>query len=258
MKGFVEKWEKYWEEFSTPLSQRVYLELITKRIFEACETLLNLDEVSSYDRECICIIDVGCGTGYLDILLSEKRNFHIVGVDISKNALNIAKKDVEDNNLKHKISFVKGDVFNLPSKDGAFDIAVSTGYGSAVTYLNGTEEVIRTVKKEGVIIFDFIRMPNLYQPLKSIRGYLNYRWEVQKVEEGGKWGDPGLKHYHFGKLGLKKRFEEVLELKIIKSYMLFTYPPVRNRKFCLMFENTLGKVLSPLLSRVLVLFFERK
>ena len=249
MEGVKDKWEKYWEEFRTPFSQKLYLELVTKRIFEA---------VSTNNGENICIIDVGCGTGYLDILLAQKSDFNIVGVDISKNALNIAKKEVKDNDLKHKINFVKGDVYNLPFKNGAFDIAVSTGYGSAGTYLNGTEEVIRTVKKEGIIIFDFIRMPNLYQPLNSIKGYLNYKREVRKVEEGGKWGDPGLKHYHFGKYGLKERFEEGLGLKIIKSYKLFTYPPIRNRKFCLLFENTLGKVLSPLLSRVLVLFFERK
>ena len=128
MEGFVEKWEKYWEEFRTPLSQKLYLELVTKKIFET---------VSTNKRGSICIIDIGCGTGYLDILLAQKSDFHIVGVDISKNALNMAKKEVKGNNLKHKINFVKGDVYNLPFKNGAFDIAVSTGYVSAGTYLNG-------------------------------------------------------------------------------------------------------------------------
>jgi cyclopropane-fatty-acyl-phospholipid synthase len=95
------------------------------------------------------MLDVGCGSGYLDILLAQKTGFHIIGVDISKNALQLGKKMVEDAGFEHRISFVRGDVFNLSFRDNSFEIAISTGYESAGAYLGATKEVSRVVKEGG-------------------------------------------------------------------------------------------------------------
>jgi ubiquinone/menaquinone biosynthesis C-methylase UbiE len=70
------------------------------------------------------IVDVGCGTGdftrYLASLISGKCN--IVGVDFRAANLRAAEKQTMRERLGGKISFRKGDVFNIPVEDGWADL----------------------------------------------------------------------------------------------------------------------------------------
>ena len=73
----------------------------------------------------IGIIDIGTGSGCIPIALQlEKPEWKLTGVDISDEALNVARKNNVANNTS--VSFIKGDLFNsksLPSQ--IFDIIVS-------------------------------------------------------------------------------------------------------------------------------------
>lgn len=140
MKDRVNKWEKHWKSFKLSPSHEIYLKLASMHISEMLK--------ASALKEGY-MLDVRCGSGYLDILLAQKTGFHIIGVDISKNALQLGKKMVEDAGFEHRISFVRGDVFNLSFRDNSFEIAISTGYESAGAYLGATKEVSRVVKEGG-------------------------------------------------------------------------------------------------------------
>jgi SAM-dependent methyltransferase len=66
------------------------------------------------------VIDLGCGTGRISKILS-KRGAEVYGIDISKEMINIAKKE----DLKSK--YFVGDISNLPKilKKNKFDLALA-------------------------------------------------------------------------------------------------------------------------------------
>lgn len=243
----AEKWGNYWRTFRFSLTHQAYLESVAeiisariKRCFPSERKLL--------------VLDAGCGQGQLDIHLAEKTGCPIVAVDIVGEALGVSRRLLEEKKLHGQVNLVLASVYQLPFPDGVFDIAVSTGSESAAAYYGATEEVSRVVAGDGRLFIDFIRMPNLYQPLRSIKSYFQYRKAVQKRSAGEK-----SKYFHYGKLGLRERFEKGLGLKMRQVWRTNSAPPFGSSRGRLRFEKTLARFLSPLLARsILVEFGNRK
>src|SRR2546425_9093634 len=74
------------------------------------------------------IVDVGCGTGdftrYLASLIPGK--CVIIGVDIRAANIRTAEKQTKEEGLAGKISFRKGDAYNIPVEDGWADLVCCT------------------------------------------------------------------------------------------------------------------------------------
>jgi len=102
------------------------------------------------------IIDLGTGSGWLSIELAKRNNgYQIVGVDLSKGMLALAKQNVEtSSNNYSNISFIEGDVKYLPFRNDSFDAAIS--YASLHHWsgdlLGIFKEIYRVVKDEGVVV----------------------------------------------------------------------------------------------------------
>ena len=246
MKANVAKWEHFWRAFRFSITHQVYLEsvahLISKRI-KRC---------FSGEKKPL-VLDIGCGQSQLDIWLAEKTGLHIVALDIVEEALYTAKRLIEENRIKGQVSLILASVYQLPFSDSSFDIAVSTGSESAGAYYGATEEVSRVVAEDGHLFIDFTRMPNLYQPLSSVKRYFQYREARKKRSKGEE-----TKYFHYGKLGLKQRFEKELGLKIQKIWRMNNAPPFGSRTTRLRFEKTLGRLLSPILARTILVEFIKK
>lgn len=92
------------------------------------------------------VLDLGCGTGrVIPILLS--KNIKIVGVDISKKMLNIAKSKTRKSNVK----FILADLEQLPFKNNISDAVVCYG---VLQYLQNPfkaiKEISRILKQSGL------------------------------------------------------------------------------------------------------------
>lgn len=71
------------------------------------------------------IIDFGSGSGAITLALAnEMRNANVIGVDISKEAIEIAKKNAETHQIKNSF-FVEDDMLNLKQEYGQFNCVVS-------------------------------------------------------------------------------------------------------------------------------------
>lgn len=114
------------------------------------------------------ILDLCCGTGDLAIGLAQLAGTSatIIGLDYSPQMLERAKEKVSHLSFKNKLTFVHGDVTDLPFPDSYFDcIGISFAFRN-LTYKNPNtsrylSEILRVLKKGGrFVIVESSQPPN--------------------------------------------------------------------------------------------------
>lgn len=165
-------------------------------------------------------IDLGCGIGNYSIYLA-KNGFTITGIDISSVAIDIAKKNAEDNNVQcnffvanllgdlgevgydyefaydwellHHISpekrlkYIKN-VFNLLKPNGTY---ISVSFSEKDTYFGGQGKIRKTRIGTTLFFSSEMELKTLYEPLFNID-------EIKTIEIRGK-PKPHLAIYVFMK-----------------------------------------------------------
>ncbi|MFC2122477.1 class I SAM-dependent methyltransferase [Bacteroidota bacterium] len=245
-KANIDKWDKVWRRTKPSLTLQVYHKCVADKI-------VGRVKYYTFERDKPILLDVGCGEGQLDALLAEGTGFQVVALDIVDGPLQECRRLVQEMGLQGKVNLVKASVYRLPFRDNTFDVAVSTGSESAATYPGAPEEVSRAVIGGGHMFFDFTRMPNLYQPLSSIKSYFRYLRARRGWKESREMGN-----LHYGRLGLKERFVGRLGLKILKMWNMNTSSWPGGKRVRLLFERTLGRVLSMLLARTVLVELRNK
>ena len=114
-------WEEVWSEDVNLTPWEYHSEVIL-------HTLKN--ELGSLITDKLLMAELGCGSGRVSLRLAEDRAASIWLLDISANALKLCQRlhrqeltDVVGSNL----SFVRGSLFDLPGRDGAFDVLWNGG-----------------------------------------------------------------------------------------------------------------------------------
>lgn len=159
------------------------------------------------------VLDLGCGTGRHTVFLSSK-GFDVYGIDISKNALEITMKKLEENGLEAKLSV--GDMSSLGFDDGFFDAVVSTyviHHAKLGVIRKVISEVARVLKEGGV--FSFI-------VLSDEDGWCGRGDEIEPKTFINN-GDPtegDVPHHYFSESELRKELKsfEILEFFHTRSF----------------------------------------
>ena len=98
------------------------------------------------------VLDLGCGSGCL--LISFLKGMHKskgMGVDISRNALEVAKKNIELHNLNNRTKLVRLDLLTLHTKD-KFDVIFSNPpYLSSSDYAKLSDDVKNFEPKQALV-----------------------------------------------------------------------------------------------------------
>ncbi|HPM79560.1 MAG TPA: class I SAM-dependent methyltransferase [Candidatus Anammoximicrobium sp.] len=109
-------------------------------------------------RECgsirtgVCL-DIGCGSGRLDVELAKRSQLKIVGLDIAEDVQPLFEKTVRDAGFANRITFRQGDAQELPFPDDYADLVVSRGTLPFIPDLGKClREVDRVLKPTGVAI----------------------------------------------------------------------------------------------------------
>lgn len=118
------------------------------------------------------ILDLGTGSGAISIVLGRELNSIVTGVDISEDALNVAKKNSIEN--KVSINFIKSNM--LDSVEGKYDIVVSNP-----PYIDIDEKIMDSVKKYEPHLALYAKDNGLYfykNILSNIKPYLKERFII--------------------------------------------------------------------------------
>ena len=98
------------------------------------------------------VLDLGCGSGCLLIsFLKEMNKSQGMGVDISSNALEVAKKNIELHNLNNRAKLMRLDLLTLHTKD-KFDVIFSNPpYLSSSDYAKLSDDVKNFEPKQALV-----------------------------------------------------------------------------------------------------------
>ena len=73
------------------------------------------------------VLDIGTGSGRLAIELARAggTDFHITGVDVSDDMLDLARENARKAGVADRIDFILGNAADMPFPDGSFDLVIS-------------------------------------------------------------------------------------------------------------------------------------
>lgn len=113
------------------------------------------------------ILDIGCGPGLLTKEFAlRSRKFSVTGIDISRVAVNMAKKNCKE---LPNTSFFVGNVNYMPFPPNSFDVVVCK---DTLHHFNDSKrairEMLRVVKKDGVVYIQDLRRDVPWYLLKRV------------------------------------------------------------------------------------------
>jgi len=137
------------------------------------------------------VLEVGCGTGQLSNYFAIGTNNNVVGLDPTKNSLNLAK-EFADNNKISNIQFVNADIFDDVLNDEFFHFIWTNGVLHHTKDPYGAFKIlIKSLKKEGYVLV------GLYNKLGRLRTILRryiFKFFGRKIIEKI---DPTLRNLKF-------------------------------------------------------------
>ena len=126
-----------------PEDMRHFRRSLEKRRFSLISGLVPVDGSAN-------ILDVGCGSGWLSEMLCN-RGFHVTALDLGFDSIRRASARMKVRAVD--VSFVLGDIYKLPYRDGSFDVAVSS---EVLEHLekpqDALNEIARVVRPGGYIV----------------------------------------------------------------------------------------------------------
>jgi ubiquinone/menaquinone biosynthesis C-methylase UbiE len=107
------------------------------------------------------ILDIGTGPGYLPIEIAKRSSdIKVVGVDLSRKLIQIARSNALDAGLSDRLSFQFGNAGRLAFEDSSFDMVISTGMLHSLKHpVKVLQEIHRVLRADGEAwIFDPARV----------------------------------------------------------------------------------------------------
>lgn len=181
------------------------------------------------------VLEFGCGTGELSILLSRHGAKKVIGIDVSDPAINEAKKNVEQIRIKN-IEFISGNIMDMDWNYPLQDMIISN---SVLHYIPGDLQPIlkqlhRILKPNGTLLATF-EVSNRFN-LVRIFQWINLLF-IPKVIQNFLYGIIILLFY----LMLKIRKEKI-SWKMLRKKMRYLGIPVVQSKSVAELENDLRSV----------------
>jgi len=194
------------------------------------------------------VLDIGCNTGYVSFEIAHLVKCSVIGIDISKEMINVAEKKRRKDPLGHLMKFKVADAVNLPFKSRIFDVVVSGGSTAFIgDKLKAIQEYKRVLKHWGFIVdinfFYRIRPPlSLIKQLNSILEVEIKPWDINYWMNLYKQCD------------LEKYFVYTNQIKPVPQQVVENYCSIMASKKCL--SKNIGLELKKKLVKIIKVFNE--
>jgi len=135
-----------WEKYYSTLKQ------LPKRLRKPASFLV--EEVPTFKRYNVnCVLDLGCGAGRHSVYLA-KKDFDVVGVDVSKSALKMANRWIRKEKLTN-VAFIRGTMTYIPLASICIDAVISVSvihHAVKKDIIKAMAEIYRILKNRGMFL----------------------------------------------------------------------------------------------------------
>ena len=145
-----------------------------------------LGDFVKINRKIKRILDIGTGCGILPIILYEKSKSNIIGVEIQKVMSEIAKKNIENNNLSDRIEITHKDIKeykNIFKKDEFDSIVTNPPYfefKGDIDQINNLEQIAKARHNIDITIEEIIKISSY---LLINKGYFSMVFRSERLVE---------------------------------------------------------------------------
>ncbi|PKD43629.1 class I SAM-dependent methyltransferase [Rhodohalobacter barkolensis] len=174
-------WFEDW--FDSPLYEKLYSKRDEKEASRIADLIEKEIPVSDYKN----ILDLGCGRGRNSLALA-KRGYHVTGIDLSKKAIQKAKSNAKEKNLKNVDFYIRDMRDPIPKQfDAIVNLFTTFGY-----FLEDEENkrILRTtaknLRKDGILFIDYLNPEYVEKNLVPSESgvYENLAYQVtRKIED---------------------------------------------------------------------------
>ena len=205
--------EERWNKRNARAYER-YIKIAPKEEEEFWENTI----VSSSTNKNAFVLDLGTGTGFLARILLKQGFKKVIGLDLSKYMLDVARRKASNAFL------VRGDAENIPLKDSSVDLIVSRWVLWTLPHpWKALEEVVRVLKPNGCAILcdgELKNIPKLAVILGRIRSFfmdILIGWRFPTWRRVYKKLNPHLPRWNHEQISEKLRELGVKDIKIIHN-----------------------------------------
>lgn len=128
------------------------------------------------------VFDIGCGSGILGITAAKLGAKKVIGIDIDKIAVDVAKENIEKNNVSSIMSAVEGNLADDIDKNIKADVLVANIMADIVILLS--KDVKNFLAKGGIFISSGIILDKIDEVSKALEAN---GFEVIEVQKKGEW-----------------------------------------------------------------------
>ncbi len=154
-------------------------------------TKLALQFAGALNQE-VHMADIGCGTGGQTFLLAKHTKGTIEAIDIMPDFIRSMKKNVSASEYADRITVTEGSMFELPYKEGEFDLIWAEGSIYHIGFQKGLQEFRKYLKPGGIIAVSEASWFTKEQP-KEIFNFWNDNYpeidiignKVKQMEDAG-------------------------------------------------------------------------
>lgn len=161
--------------------------------------------IKQYFNKKVSIVDLGTGSGCIAITLKKELNCEVDAVDISIDALNVARDNAKNNNIS--INFILGDMLN--NLDKKYDVIISNP-----PYIRYDEEIMDIVKNNEPNIALYADDNGLYfykdiikNAKKNLKRKSIIAFEIG-MEQGNDIKEYALKYFPKSKILIEKDYND--------------------------------------------------
>ena len=156
------------------LIPRFETELLVEKTIKYCRKMFNDSKIN--------ILDIGTGSGCIPITLKKELDCNIVGVDISNDALEVARENAISNDVD--VEFINSDVFS--NVNDKFDVIISNP--PYISYEEEIEDIVKNNEPHLALYADDNGIYFYDKILRECSNYLNDKFLIA-FEIGYKQGE---------------------------------------------------------------------
>jgi len=170
----IEYYEKKAEEFLKEKSEKKWLgdfEGFEPKDLESFRFLYKLLRENCREK---LVLDYGCGNGIHTLEITKMEAKKVIGIDLSKKSLEVAREKVKRERIEDKVEFLKMDCEKMEFEDNFFDIIFDGGTFSSLDLKRAYPELKRVLKPKGYLIdietFGHNPLTNLKRKINKLTG----------------------------------------------------------------------------------------